>query len=298
MTNEIFSALNDKRSRQEYLTPSELIDVCYDLLGNTTGKVLFDCATGSGQLLFKHNGVKKGCEIGENSYKVALKNNVDCVLHDYITLDDINIQYDYVIANPPFSIRANEKQYNYLQSRYCFQFQKINKILDQWFVIKSFEKATKGVYILFPGLCYRQQEDLFRKYLINNNYLSSIYWFDSCLFEDKKVNVIVILLDKNKPNNNIAFRKYDDKYKLVKEETKTTEDIKKADYKLEPPYIEQKKEQIDIDAVENALYLEFLKGLQNDIGNFLFVKETLGGYKHFTKEQFKTDLMRIVDKIV
>ena len=60
--------------------------------------------------------------------------------------------------------------------------------------------------VCFPGIMYRSgEEQKIRKYLIDNNYVDSIIQLPANLFLNVTISVDIMLLRKNKMDNNVLF---------------------------------------------------------------------------------------------
>lgn len=221
------------KKNAEFITPQKLRDYLKEEVGDVKDKIIFDCSIGSGQLLY---GIDAKYKIGvdiQDRKEVCLKNGInEFYQNDYILFDDRNINYDICISNYPFSLRATDEQETYLKNYYGTK--KINKTLDEHFIIKSFNKAKeKGFYLCFPGIAYRRTEKGFRINIIDNNYVEKAILLENCNFEATTINIWYLKLNKNKQDNNVILGVKDMNGEIEDYiENKTIDELKEEDYKL------------------------------------------------------------------
>lgn len=280
----------------EFITPIPLREFLKKEVGDCKEKTIFDCAVGSGQLLYNIDAKKKiGCDIQDRK-EVNNKNGIIFTQCDYITYDDNNLQYDYVISNYPFSLRATEQQEQYLKD--FWQVKKINRILDEHFILKSFRKAEKGFYLCFTGISYRQQEREFRKYLIDNNYVEKIYTLKNCGFEATSINILYLQLNKKKINDCIEICEYDFKQESNETKTITNQVIIDDNYNwnIYKFFLKEQDNNIYIEDFENAVldyYLYENNISLKDISKNDLLKELLKERPINKKEQKAVDIKEL-----
>ena len=245
---------NVKKQYAEFLTPKKLIEFIYNEVGDIQDKVVFDFCGGSGGLIFDLKCKKKILnEINPDACEVAKLNKIDEVYnYDYITMDDSNLNYDIVIANPPFNLKANEEQQEYLQNKYNIK--KWIGTLDFEFILKSFKKAKQGYYLESQSLLFRDTEKQYRKYIIDNNYLEKVAVFEKSGFQDTQIPILYLKLNKEKQNEDITFTKYN-KYELIETKTVNRQEIIKKDYNLTlNNYLkEEQKKEMDINELNDCM---------------------------------------------
>lgn len=80
---------------------------------------------------------------------------------------------------------------------------------DFAFIIHSLAYLSpdgKAAIVCFPGIFYRGgNEQKIRKYLIDNNFIDSIIQLPSSLFSNTNISTCILILSKNKPDNNVFF---------------------------------------------------------------------------------------------
>lgn len=189
--------------------------------------IVFDGACGSGQLeefieAEKILGVeiqKKSCEAFKNNFPNA---EVHC---KSFFLYNETIQVDCVIMNPPFSLPfkdLSENEKTMIQSD--FNWKKSGKV-DDIFVLKSLQYTKRyAFYILFPGVAYRGTEKKFRE-LIGNKLLELNLIRNA--FDDTNIDVLCIVIDKNKTSDELHREIYDCKQEIIitNDTTKVVSDV-------------------------------------------------------------------------
>lgn len=283
---------------KEYITPLKLREFILNRVGECKDKIIFDCSIGSGQLLYNIEAKYKiGIDI-QDKKDVCLKNGInEFIQADYITYNDADLNYDYVISNYPFSLKATEEQETYLKK--FWNKKKINKTLDEHFILKSFRKAEKGFYLCFPGILYRSSEKEFRKYLIDNNYLKTCYLLDNCNFSQTTINILYLELDKNKTDDKIDFGIYDFKDNNNNYfYSKTNKEIIDNNYNLSVRHKEEHNKEIDINKLNNEYRELIIKNCSDNIKLQLEVEKmfNIDNYNNL-KTYFKNKLQQLMLEI-
>lgn len=219
---------------------------------------VFDGAIGSGQLeQFIHPTKIYGGDIQEMSVRMARENfkNTELEVGSFFNYNK-DITADVTVMNPPFSIKFKDLTEEEKQN-IAIEFPwKKNGNVDDIFVLKSLKYAKRfGFYILFPGICYRATEQKFRE-LIGNN-LQELNIIQNG-FDDTKIDVVVLIIDKEKTSNDVHKEIYDCKTNEIKREEKSS---------IEPDTwsvlrIETEKEKINIDEVNKSIEKSTLERLE------------------------------------
>ena len=227
-------ASNAGKSGGEFFTPQEVSKLLTKLsIGDkkTVNKV-YDPACGSGSLLLqaakllgKDNVITGfyGQEINITTYNLC---RINMFLHD-IDYNKFDIGYgdtllnplhwddepfDCIVSNPPYSIEwvgddditlINDDRYSPAgvlapKSRADYAF--IMHMLS-WL-------STTGTasIVCFPGIFYRGgAEKKIRKYLVDNNYVDTIIQLPENLFFGTPIATCIMVLKKNKKNDNVQF---------------------------------------------------------------------------------------------
>ena len=234
--------------------------------------MLFDGACGSGQLAQHVNFTHlTAVEIQQEACDALLDNfpTADVTCDSFFNYKS-DVQADCAIMNPPYSIKfkdlSEQEQLN-IQSEFGW---KKSGVVDDIFVLKSLKYTKRlGVYILFPGVCYRGTEKKFRELLGNR-----IVELNSVRngFEDTPIEVILLVVDKHKTSPTIKREIFDCKSEQVLLEDETEIDIEKWEVLRE----EIERPEIDIDFVNSELDRYALEHLENHLKSQLVVIQSFG----------------------
>lgn len=230
---------------------------------------VFDGAIGSGQLEQFINPTKiYGVDIQEMSVSMARENfeNTELEVGSFFNYDR-DITADVTVMNPPFSIRfkdLTEREQANIQEEFSW---KKNGNVDDIFVLKSLKYAKRfGFYILFPGICYRATEQKFRELI--GNQLQELNIIQNG-FDDTKIDVVFIVIDKEKSTNEVHKAIYDCKTSEIKKEEKSTVETDTWSVLRE----ESVKEEINIHEVNKGIEKLILERLETSLdSNLLTIK--------------------------
>jgi type I restriction system adenine methylase HsdM len=250
MAYNIKSIKEEFKNKGIFYTPKELALFIKSFLPNNV-KEVYDPTCGDGGLLevFDENVIKYGQEINEDQLLVAKSKLINFNGYCGDTLKDPGFkdkQFDYIVANPPFSINWEPKD----DERFNGMLAPKSKA-DYAFILHILSKlSNKGIAVImeFPGILYRgNSEGKIRQWLIENNYIEKVVAVPGDKFVDTKIATCIIVLNKNKKDNNILF--IDDN--LKKERIVGFEEIKSNDFNLSVnQYVKEEKEIINIDPIE------------------------------------------------
>ena len=227
-------ASNAGKSGGEFFTPADVSELLTRLgtVGKTEINKVYDPACGSGSLLLKaekvlgHDKVRNGFfgqEINITTYNLC---RIHMFLHD-VGFDKFNIAcddtltdpqhwddepFELIVSNPPYSIKwagdsnpllINDPRYSpagVLAPKSAADFAFIMHSLS-WL-------ASNGAaaIVCFPGIMYRGgAEQKIRKYLIDNNFIDCVIQLPSNLFFGTSIATCIMVLKKNKADNNTLF---------------------------------------------------------------------------------------------
>ena len=252
----------------EYITGKELRKYLADKINKYCGEVVsvFDGAAGSGQLeqhlkLKEFHAVEiqeEACEALKYNYPKAIVNNASFFQYDS------DYQADAVVMNPPFSLKFKEQtaeEKKAIQLDYPW---KKSGNVDDIFLLKSLKYTKRfAFYIMFPGITYRTAEKKMRELI--GNQLVELNVIENA-FEDTKINVAFIVIDKKKTSNEYYSEIYDCKTKEhIYQETQELDDS----YSWHLPNKPIEKEKIDIDFVNRELDEIALKNLKQHLASQL-----------------------------
>lgn len=249
----------------EYITGQELRKYTANKIHHYVGDhpTVFDGAIGSGQLeQFVSPSFLTGVELQESACETFEMNHElfpNRSIHNmsFFNFKD-EVVADCVVMNPPFSIKLkdlSEEEQSNIQEEFPW---KKSGVVDDVFVLKSLKHTSRyGFYILFPGVGYRKTETMFRTLI--GNQLQELNVIRNA-FEDTSIDVLFLVIDKNKTSQQCKREIYDCKLKKVVVEDKW--DILE---RWETITEEVKQEEIDIDEVQNSLEDAVLNHLQRHL---------------------------------
>ena len=221
---------------------------------------VFDGAIGSGQLeQFVSPSFLTGVELQESACETFEMNHElfpNRSIHNmsFFNFKD-EVVADCVVMNPPFSIKfkdLSEEEQSNIQEEFPW---KKSGVVDDVFVLKSLKHTSRyGFYILFPGVGYRKTETMFRTLI--GNQLQELNVIRNA-FEDTSIDVLFLVIDKNKTSQVCKREIYDCKLQKV-----VVEDEWDILERWETITEEVEQEEIDIDEVNNSLENAVISHLQ------------------------------------
>ena len=227
-------ASNAGKSGGEFFTPADVSELLTRL--GTVGKheinKVYDPACGSGSLLLKvikvlgKDSVRNGFygqEINITTYNLC---RINMFFHDLvpekfnIANDDTltnpkhwdNQPFELIVSNPPYAIKWAGDDNPVLINDPRFSPAGVlapKSKADFAFIMHSLSwLATNGTaaIVCFPGIMYRGgAEQKIRRYLVDNNYVDCIIQLPDNLFFGTSIATCILVMKKNKPDNNILF---------------------------------------------------------------------------------------------
>ena len=222
------------KSGGEFFTPQEVGELLARIviMDKTSVNKVYDPACGSGGLLLKFakilgkENVREGFfgqEINLTTYNLA---RINMFLHN-INYNNFSIErgdtlihpahwndepFDAIVSNPPYSIKWAGKSNPILINDERFAPAGIlapESKADLAFTMHMLSwlspKGTAAI-VEFPGVLYRGgAEQKIRQYMIDNNFVDAVIQLPSDLFFGTSIATCVLLLKKNKSDNNILF---------------------------------------------------------------------------------------------
>lgn len=227
-------ASNAGKSGGEFFTPQEVSELLarLTLVGKSEVNKVYDPACGSGSLLLKFAKILGkdnvrigffGQEINLTTYNLARMN---MFLHDIPynrfdiahgdTLTDPkhwdDEPFEAIVSNPPYSIRWEGDSNPILINDPRFSPAGVlapKSKADLAFVMHMLSwlsPSGTAAIVSFPGVLYRGgAEQKIRKYLIDNNYIDTIIQLPPDLFFGTTIATAIMVLKKNKTDNQILF---------------------------------------------------------------------------------------------
>lgn len=227
-------AANAGKVGGEYFTPQEVSELLCRLttIGKTYVDKVYDPACGSGSLLLKFakvlgaENVRKGFygqEYEPTTYNLC---RINMFLHDIgyekfdIACEDTminpqhwdDVPFDAIVCNPPYSHKWEGDSNPLLINDPRFAPAGVlapKNYEDYAFVLHCLNWLSSNgtaAIVCWPGIMFRGgAEKKIRKYLIDNNYVDCIIQMPENLFFGVTISVCIMVLKKNKTDNNILF---------------------------------------------------------------------------------------------
>lgn len=246
-------ASNAGKSGGEFFTPADVSELLTRLgtVGKKTVNKVYDPACGSGSLLLKaekvlgRDSVKTGFfgqEINITTYNLC---RINMFLHD-IGFDKFDIEcedtltnpqhwddepFELIVSNPPYSIKWEGDDNPLLINDPRFSPAGVlapKSKADLAFIMHSLSwLAANGTaaIVCFPGIMYRGgAEKKIRQYLIDNNFIDCVIQLPSNLFFGTSIATCIMVMKKNKTDNNTLFIDASNECIKVTNNNKLTED--------------------------------------------------------------------------
>ena len=246
-------ASNAGKSGGEFFTPAAVSELLTRLgtVGKKTVNKVYDPACGSGSLLLKaekvlgRDSIKTGFfgqEINITTYNLC---RINMFLHD-IGFDKFDIEcedtltnpqhwddepFELIVSNPPYSIKWEGDDNPLLINDPRFSPAGVlapKSKADLAFIMHSLSwLAANGTaaIVCFPGIMYRGgAEKKIRQYLIDNNFIDCVIQLPSNLFFGTSIATCIMVMKKNKTDNNTLFIDASNECIKVTNNNKLTED--------------------------------------------------------------------------
>lgn len=269
MSYNLKNIKNEFKKHGVFYTPKELAYYMFSLIDVNITNV-YDPTCGDGSLLsvFNDSIEKYGQELNSQQLEIAKQNLVNFNGFCGDTLQNpafIEKKFDCIIANPPFSIKwqpLKDARFNQApaippESKADYAF-----LLH---IIYMLKQDGVAVVLNFPGILYRgNAEGKIREFLIKQNYIEKIIAIEKDTFVDTKIATVLLILKKNKKDNNIIFSNKNDNKTYIA----TIDEIEKNDFNLSINlYLreEKQKEVIDPIKLNDIARNDFLNVLKTEL---------------------------------
>ena len=306
-------ATESGKSKGQFYTPSEVSRTMAKIIGinnpdTSNSTSVYDPTCGSGSLLLKvgeeteKNVTLYGQEMDQTTSGLAqmnmyLHNNTTAEIKQGNTLANPLFtengklkQFDYAVANPPFSDKRwstgldlpSDGKYNRFFDGTCIPPNKNGDYAYMLHIIRSLKRNGKGAVILPHGVLFRgNTEEKIRKKIIKKGYIKGIIGLPANLFYGTGIPACIILIDKEdaqerkgifmidggkgfiKDGNKNRLREQDIKKitdtfnNMIEEDGYSkmiaTSEIEKNDYNLNIPRYIDSTEQEDLQDIEAHL---------------------------------------------
>ena len=299
------------KSGGEFFTPQEVGELLARIviMDKTSVNKVYDPACGSGGLLLKFakilgkENVREGFfgqEINLTTYNLA---RINMFLHN-INYNNFSIErgdtlihpahwndepFDAIVSNPPYSIKWAGKSNPILINDERFAPAGIlapESKADLAFTMHMLSwlspKGTAAI-VEFPGVLYRGgAEQKIRQYMIDNNFVDTVIQLPPDLFFGTSIATCILVLKKNKSDNNILFVDATD------ECVRTTNKNKLSDENIENIVSLLK----DRKSVENKSYLATYEEVKDNDYNI-----SVNSYLRANTEDKKIDINEVNRKL-
>ena len=262
----------------EYITGQELRRYLAEKVQTYCGSnpSVFDGACGSGQLeQFIEPKLLYGVEIQAESCEAVKQNYPTSMIFNQSFFEfDNGVLADCVVMNPPFSMKfkdLSDAEQQAIQADFSW---KKSGAVDDIFILKSLNYTSRyAFHICAGGLAYRNTEKKMRELI--GNQLAEIHTIQNA-FEDTQIDVLFLVIDKQKTDNSYQTSIYDCKAKeTLVTETKQLDD----EYRWQTARViieEKQYSAADIDEMNIELNKMSIEGLELHIKNQMLLWEKMG----------------------
>ena len=215
-------ATESGKSKGQFYTPAEVSRVMAQLIGITSetpySATVYDPTCGSGSLLLKvadaapHGLTIYGQEKDNATWALAKMNMIlhdneiadirkgDTIASPQFTTNDRLDTFDFLVANPPFSVKAWANGLENEYGRFDGFGRPPEKNGDFAFLLhmlKSLKSAGKGAVILPHGVLFRgNAEGTIRREIIKRGYIKGIIGLPANLFYGTGIPACILVIDK------------------------------------------------------------------------------------------------------
>lgn len=174
-------------------------------------KEIYDPTCGNGGLLsvFGDDVEKYGQDINADQVQVAQENlkNFHSAIGDTLANPAFtDRKFKYIIANPPFSIKWEQKSDERFEDYPCLPPKSKADYAFIAHILYCLSDDGMAVVLNFPGILYRgNSEGKIRQYLIEQNLIDTVIAVDGGHFVDTKIATAVLIFKKNRTSKDIKF---------------------------------------------------------------------------------------------
>lgn len=257
-------------------------------------KEIYDPTCGNGGLLsvFGDDVEKYGQDINADQVQVAQENlkNFHSAIGDTLANPAFtDRKFKYIIANPPFSIKWEQKSDERFENYPCLPPKSKADYAFIAHILYCLSDDGMAVVLNFPGILYRgNSEGKIRQYLIEQNLIDTVIAVDGGHFVDTKIATAVLIFRKNKTTTDIKFIHND------KEITVPVEQIAENSYNLSVSnYIDETppREELDGNKINSDVRQSTLSLLESTLKMEKMVCDLSGK----SVKPFINDLRKVID---
>ncbi len=217
-----------------FYTPLSITNLVMQTL-NVQNKKVLDPYCGSGNFLISaaQNGTMKiyGKENNLSNYNICMTNlflnniNNQNVIYDkannYNFNDHAFDKFDFIVSNPSFSTKTL-KENKVINNGHFLGGYNFTYVLD---MLNNLNVNGTMAIIIPHGFLFRKSDILVREKLIENNLIKAIIGLPDKLFFNNRISVAILILSKEKKDNNILFIDASNKFTTVKSNKYLSSDI-------------------------------------------------------------------------
>ena len=257
-------------------------------------KEIYDPTCGNGGLLsvFGDDVEKYGQDINADQVQVAqekLKKFHSAIGDTLANPAFTDRKFKYIIANPPFSIKWEQKSDERFENYPCLPPKSKADYAFIAHILYCLSDDGTAVVLNFPGILYRgQSEGKIRQYLVEQNLIDTVIAVDGGHFVDTKIATAVLIFRKNKTTTDIKFIHND------KEITVPVEQIAENSYNLSVSnYIDETppREELDGNKINSDVRQSTLSLLESTLKMEKMVCDLSGK----SVKPFINDLRKVID---
>lgn len=257
-------------------------------------KEIYDPTCGNGGLLsvFGDDVEKYGQDINADQVQVAQENlkNFHGAIGDTLANPAFtDRKFKYIIANPPFSIKWEQKSDERFEDYPCLPPKSKADYAFIAHILYCLSDDGMAVVLNFPGILYRgNSEGKIRQYLIEQNLIDTVIAVDGGHFVDTKIATAVLIFKKNRTSKDIKFIHND------KEVTIPIEQVADNAYNLSVNnYIDETppREELDGNKINSDVRQSTLSLLESTLKMEKMLCELSGK----SVKPFITDLRKVID---
>lgn len=257
-------------------------------------KEIYDPTCGNGGLLsvFGDDVEKYGQDINADQVQVAQENlkNFHGAIGDTLANPAFtDRKFKYIIANPPFSIKWEQKSDERFENYPCLPPKSKADYAFIAHILYCLSDDGTAVVLNFPGILYRgQSEGKIRQYLVEQNLIDTVIAVDGGHFVDTKIATAVLIFRKNKTTTDIKFIHND------KEITVPVEQIAENSYNLSVSnYIDETPPREELD--ENKINSDVRQSTLSLLESTLKMEKMVCDLSGKSVKPFINDLRKVID---
>ena len=263
---------NDLKKNGVFYTDKALAEEIRALLPTEVPEV-YDPTCGDGALLsvFPDDTKKYGQDILSEQVEDAekrIKNFTGVVGDTLLNPAFANKKFQYIVANPPFSIKWEPEKLKNDPRFSCAPVLPPQSKADYAFILHILyylEDSGMAAVLNFPGILYRgQREGKIREWIVRNNWVEKIIHIPGGHFEDTNIATALVVFKKLRATTDVEFVDTENNIsRLV-----PFDEIEKNDFNLSvSAYVQPKmgKEDVEPERVQAEARKLFIERLKNEL---------------------------------